>query len=225
MCHGQDGTAGDRAPALAAQRRYLRTSERDLFDAIKNGIQGTLMPASPLPAADVSRIVTYIRSLRATAIDAPVEGDPASGREIFHSKGRCSECHMTNGRGGLIGPDLTNIANERSVKFLRESLTVAKPHIPVGYQPVRIVTKDGQAIRGILRNEHNFSMQVLTADGKLHLLERDELSTIEYEKQSLMPTSYDKTLTGNEFRDLLAYLSRLGERGREPSQPGGRRRR
>ena len=31
MCHGQDGTAGDRGPALAAQRRYLRTSERDLF--------------------------------------------------------------------------------------------------------------------------------------------------------------------------------------------------
>jgi len=83
MCHGQDGTAGDRGPALAARRRYLRTSDRDLFDAIKHGIAGTLMPASPLPDSDVTKVVAYIRSLRATAIDTPVEGDVAHGRQIF----------------------------------------------------------------------------------------------------------------------------------------------
>ena len=38
-------------PRLPRRRRYLRTSEQDLFDAIKNGIAGTLMPASPLPDA------------------------------------------------------------------------------------------------------------------------------------------------------------------------------
>ena len=44
--------------------RYSGQPVSDLFDAIKNGIAGTLMPASPLPAADVSKIVAYIRSLR-----------------------------------------------------------------------------------------------------------------------------------------------------------------
>jgi len=225
MCHGQDGTVGDRGPALAAQRRYLRTSEADLFDAIKNGIPGTLMPASALPAADVTKMVAFIRGLRATAIDAPTEGDVARGREVFHSKGRCSECHMTNGRGGLLGPDLSNIATERSVKFLREALTVAKPHIPAGYQPVRIVTADGKAIRGILRNEDNFTLQVLDDSGKIHLLERGELRNIEYGRQSLMPANFGATLSAAEFRDLLAFLSRLGEPGRSPAPAGGRRRR
>ena len=225
MCHGQDGTAGDRAPALAAQRRYLRTSEQDLFDAIKQGIAGTLMPASVLPDSDISKIVTYIRTLRATAIDSPVDGDEARGREIFHSKGRCSECHVVNGRGGLLGPDLSTIANERSVRFLRDSLTMAKPKIPLGYQPVRVVTKEGHSIRGVLRNEDNFSMQLLDIEGKLHLLQRDELRTIEYERQSLMPSNYDKTLSATELRDLLAFLSRLGVRGAGTSQSGGRRRR
>lgn len=207
-CHGQDGTAGDRAPALAARRRYLRTSERDLFDAIKDGIGGTLMPASPLPDTDVSKIVAYIRSLRATAIETPLEGDAARGQHIFHNEGGCSGCHTIDGQGGILGPDLSNIANERSARFLREALTQPKPHIPQGYQPVRIVTSQGASIDGILRNENNFSLQVLGKEGVLHLLSRDEIKTIEYGKQSLMPTNYDQTLAAADLRDLLAFLSR-----------------
>lgn len=221
-CHGQDGTAGDRGPALAARRRYLRVTERDLFDAIKQGIPGTLMPASPMPDADISKVVAYIRGLRATAIDAPAQGDVNHGAQIFDNKGRCRECHMLTGRGGLLGPDLSNIAGERSLRFLEESLTQAKPNIPHGYQPVRIVTKDGKQIRGVVRNEHNFSLQVLDADGKLHLLERDELRDIQYEKHSLMPSNYDKTLTATELQDLLAFLSRQGTSN---SSSSGRRRR
>jgi putative heme-binding domain-containing protein len=223
MCHGQDGTAGDRGPALAARRRYLRTSERDLFDAIKQGIAGTLMPASPMPDADVSKVVAYIRSLRATAIDTPAEGDVENGGRIFESKGRCRECHMLNGRGGLLGPDLSNIAGERSLRFLQDSLTTAKAHIPHGYQPVRVLTTDGRSVRGVVKNEHNFSLQLLDADGKLHLLSRDEVREIEYGKQSLMPSNYDKTLTATELRDLLAFLSRQGQRS--GGDPAGRRRR
>src|SRR4051812_9056062 len=48
MCHGLEGTAGDRGPALAASRRYLRRTDDDLFAAIKKGIPGTLMPATGL---------------------------------------------------------------------------------------------------------------------------------------------------------------------------------
>jgi putative heme-binding domain-containing protein len=224
MCHGQNGTAGDRGPALAERRRYLRTTEADLFDAIKRGIAGTLMPASPLPDADISKMVAYIRSLRATAIDAPVQGDSAHGRQVFEGKGRCTECHMLNGRGGLVGPDLSNIAAERSVRFLEESLTKPKPHIPRGYQPVRAITADGQEIRGVLKNEHNFSLQLLDIKGKLHLLSRSEIREIEYEQQSLMPTNYDKTLSAKELNDLLAFLSRQGRRSEADGESSTRRR-
>jgi putative heme-binding domain-containing protein len=225
MCHGQDGMAGDRGPALAARRSYLRTTEQDLFDAIKQGIAGTLMPASPLPDADISKMVAYIRSLRATAIDAPVEGDVARGGQIFEGKGRCRECHMLNGRGGLLGPDLSNVAAQRNVRFLQDSLTTPKPHIPNGYQPVRVVTADGQRIRGLVRNEHNFSLQLLDTEGKLHLFARNDLRDVEYEKQSLMPSDYDKTLSATELRDLLAFLSRQARQPQGDTEAGGRRRR
>src|SRR5437870_11152637 len=109
-CHGYDGAPGERAPGLAASgRRYLRTSEQDLFDAIEKGIPGTMMPASGLSEADARRVAAYIRSLRGTAADAPAKGDAARGEQIFWGKGGCNGCHMLQGKGGLSGPDLSNL--------------------------------------------------------------------------------------------------------------------
>src|SRR5882724_4081855 len=116
VCHGLEGTVGDRGPALAATRRYLRTTDDDLFNAIKSGIPGTLMPPSGLPDNDVWKIVAYIRSLRSTASDEFVSGDVKHGEEVFQGKARCGDCHMLNGRGGLLGPDLSNVASERRLE-------------------------------------------------------------------------------------------------------------
>jgi cytochrome c553 len=62
-CHGLDGDDGDRAPALKGRRRFVRSSDQDLYEAIRNGIKGTLMPASPLKDNEVWTIVAYVRSL------------------------------------------------------------------------------------------------------------------------------------------------------------------
>ena len=127
VCHGMEGTVGDRGPALAATRRYLRTSDDDLFGAIKNGIPGTLMPALGAPENEVWKIVAYIRSLRATASDEFVPGNADHGREVFQAKGRCAECHMIQGRGGLLGPDLSNIGAERSLRTRFAGSFLTKP--------------------------------------------------------------------------------------------------
>src|SRR5262249_49131087 len=71
-CHGLDGVAGDRGPALGARRRYMRRTDEQIFDAIQNGIPGTLMPASSMPEADIRKVVAYLRSLRSPASQAPV---------------------------------------------------------------------------------------------------------------------------------------------------------
>jgi putative heme-binding domain-containing protein len=214
MCHGLDGAAGDRAPALGAQRRYLRRTGPELFDAIKNGIKGTLMPASPMPDADVWKIVAYIRSLRAVAADVEIAGNARNGEAVFHGKGSCSQCHSLRGRGGILGPDLSNIGAERRIDDLKAALTQAKPVPPRGYQPVTLRTKEGLRIEGLVRNENNFSLQVLGKDERLHLLSRDELASIEYAPASIMPADYDKRLTPDELQDVLAFLSRqTAERG------------
>ena len=94
VCHGLNGAAGDRGPALGAGRDYSRRKDQAIFDAIQSGIPGTNMPPSGLQPMDIWKVVAYIRSLRATASEAFVPGDVAQGEKIFWSKGRCSECHM-----------------------------------------------------------------------------------------------------------------------------------
>jgi putative heme-binding domain-containing protein len=207
MCHGLDGGPGDRAPALAGQRRFLRRTEAELFDSIRNGIPRTLMPSSPMPPADVDLIVAYIRSLRAPAIDAAVQGNRENGAALFHAKG-CAGCHTIGGQGGIIGPELSNIGAERKLDDLRRALTEPRQSIPRGYAPVSAVTRDGRRIDGVVKNENNFSLQILGRDGKLHLLLRDELSRIDYGDKSLMPVDWARRLSNVEMQDLLAFLSR-----------------
>ena len=208
VCHGLEGTVGDRGPALAATRRYLRTSDDDLFGAIKNGIPGTLMPAAALPDNDIWKIVAYIRSLRSTASDEFVAGNAGKGEAVFRGKARCGDCHMLGGRGGLLGPDLSNVAAERSLEYLRQVLTTRRPIIPHGYQPVRLATQSGERIEGVIKNENNFSIQVMDRGYKIHLLNKAEVVQIDYGTESLMPYHYGQTLSPGEMQDLLAFLSR-----------------
>jgi len=212
MCHGLDGAVGDRAPALGATRRYVRRSDEELFDAIKNGIRGTAMPPTAMADAEVNQIVAYIQSLRATAADVEVPGNVARGESVFFKKGQCVECHMIRGRGGLIGPDLTNAGGEYRLEALRSALMAPKENIPRGFKPVKVTTANGAVLEGVVKNENNFSVQILGKDGRLHMIQRDEARSISYPEQSLMPSNYDKVLSKEEFQDLLAFLSRQTRR-------------
>ncbi len=235
-CHGPDGIAGELGPALAAPgRRYGRRTDSEIFDAIKRGIPGTTMPASTFSDTEAWKITTYILGLRGTAIDAPADGNVARGEQIFMGKGDCTRCHMLKGKGGLIGPDLSTLANRRKLSSIRDALTKVDHRVagdggshdpalePLStYKVVRVVTRDGKTIRGVLKNEDSFSLQMLSLDDALHLFDRNELREIVYEPDSLMPTDYDKRLTPEEFQDLLAFLSRQGSVAPPPPQPGRR---
>ncbi len=65
-------------PGLAIPgRSYSRNSDAQIFDAIKNGISCTLMPAHGAKLSDdqIWKITAYVKGLRGTAIDAPSPGD------------------------------------------------------------------------------------------------------------------------------------------------------
>jgi hypothetical protein len=80
---------------------------------------------------------------------------------------------------------------------------------------VRVKTHEGLILEGIVKNENNFSLQLLDLDRKLHLFNRDELAEVTYAPRSLMPSNYDERLTPAELQDLLAFLSRQ-VRNKEP---------
>lgn len=224
-CHGRAGSGGELGPPIATpNRRYLRRTDPEVFDAIKNGIAGTQMPpfGSRMSDDEIWKIAAYIHGLRGTAIDAPAQGNAANGETIFWGKGQCSSCHMIKAKGSILGPDLTNLAGQRKVVSIVDALTKDQHRIPGDggthdstllplqtYQPVRVTMTDGKVINGILKNEDSFSLQVLSRDEKLHLLKRATVKDVYYEPKSLMPSDYDKRLAPAEFQDLMAFLTRL----------------
>jgi putative heme-binding domain-containing protein len=196
-----------------------------VFNTIKTGVPGTLMPSwnGKLTDDQIWKIASYIRVLRGTAIDAPLPGNVAHGEEVFWGKGQCGGCHMVKGKGGLTGPDLSNIAGMRKVNSITDALTKPEHRIfgPGGahlaalppmdtYPPVQIVTSDGKSHDGVLMNQDGFSLQLLGSDQKLHTFDRANVRSVTQKAKSLMPTDYDKRLTKDEFADLMAYLTRLG---------------
>lgn len=205
-CHGRDGGEGDRAPALDANRRYFRLSEAAIFEAVKNGITGTAMPSSGLPDTEVWKVVAFIRNIRGTASDNIVPGNVQSGMTVFTGAGGCVHCHMIRGQGGTIGPDLSSIGAQVSLKKLEESLTKERP-IPNGYRPVTVTTLNGETVKGVARNSDAFSIQLLDRTGKLHMFDRQELRSVAYGEHSLMPHDFDKRLNPEQYRDVVAMLS------------------
>ncbi len=208
-CHGIDGGEGERAPALVGDRRFFRLSENSIFETIKDGIGGTAMPpfAGSLADDDIWRIVVFIRAMRGSASETDVAGNVENGKVVFDGKGGCLKCHMLNGKGGTIGPDLSNIGAQVTLQHLRHSLTQEGP-IPPGYRPIKVVTVQGETVEGIAKNEDEFSVQLLDYHDKLHLYDTIELREITHGKVSLMPHDYDKVLTAEEYHDLLAMLAK-----------------
>ena len=208
-CHGVNGGEGERAPALVGERRFFRLSEGALYDTIENGIPGTGMMAmgKAMDDKDVWRIVVFIRAMRGSASDTDVAGDVQHGKEIFAGKGACVKCHAMQGKGGTIGPDLSNVGAEMTLKHLRDSLTTDTP-IAAGYKPVTVVLTNGQTVKGIAKNEDAFSLQLLDYDNHLHLIDKAEVQKEDADAKSLMPHNYDKQLSKDEFQDLLAMLAK-----------------
>jgi putative heme-binding domain-containing protein len=227
-CHGFDGGPGEMGPALGLEgRRYALQSASDILGAIKNGIPTTGMPPTPdLSDEQMWKVTAYIQALRGTAIDAPATGNVALGEEIFWGKGECGKCHMVRGKGGVIGPELTAIADLRKTASIVDAMTNANYRVqsdggaiprklepPNDYRAVRVTMPDGKVIRGVLKNENSVSLQILGIDdSRLHLLNRSAVKQVVYDKSRLMPSDYGTRLTKQEFQDLVAFLTRQSRR-------------
>lgn len=205
-CHGKTGE-GSQGPSLLSGRAS-RLADKTLFDTIRNGLPGTTMPNFPLPEEKVWQIASFVRSLTVPAVAGNPGGDPERGRAFFFGAGRCMGCHMIQGKGGSLGPDLSNIGAERTLPQLVESITMPSERIEDGYRGATAVRRDGQKVQGVAKNYNNYSVQILDRTGRLHLLDRAELTSFEVQDKSLMPA----VSKGRDADDVLAFLAKQSMR-------------
>jgi putative heme-binding domain-containing protein len=204
FCHGKgdDGFAAN----LVSPRLPHAPTDSSLFYVIKNGIPGTDMAAS-LGMADkeIWQVAALVRSLGRSAPQS-VPGEVARGAAAF--KMRCSGCHMVNGIGGRMGPDLSDVGAKRSPSNLRTSILDSNAAIVPGWAVARVALASGGTVSGIKINEDQFSVMVREANGKIHHIAKADATRIDVDSESSMP-SYRGVIPESELTDLVAYLFSL----------------
>jgi putative heme-binding domain-containing protein len=213
-CHGLDAT-GYRGPDLTATMAAGANDER-LFQTMRKGVPGTEMPAAnatDTPDDDLLMIIAYLRKISTVApAKEASSGNVENGQRLFAAQ--CASCHRIAGKGGRMGPDLTRIGAARSRAALTREIRTPSEWIPPGYETVTVVTKDGQRIGGIKKNEDAFTIQLMDMRERIQGYLKSDLQEVLYEKSSLMPAFGPNRLSDGELDDLIGYLSTL--RGADP---------
>jgi len=214
LCHGLGAHGGGRGPDLTHAQKKHGNSDADLFRTIHDGVPGTDMPAAlgsigvEMKDQEIWQVITYLRSVEVKA--PPLPGNPADGKALFYGAANCSKCHMVEGKGGRLGPDLTNIGSARSVESIVESVRDPSRQLSDGYQTVTVVTVDGKEARGFIMNEDRFSVQMMDTSERILLLEKDKLRSFEKSSVSLMPPYNATLLSDQNLQEIIAYLLTRG---------------
>lgn len=141
-----------------------------------------------------------------------MEGDLAEGEELFfnlESNAACAKCHKVKGKGGNVGPDLSNVAGTRSKEFIIESILFPNKEMASGYEPTLIVTKDGKFITGIIKEEDAQSVKLMDNQGNLITVGKESIAKNVPQKTSIMPGNFSDVLTIKEFHSVFAFLQTL----------------
>ena len=154
-------------------------------------------------------LVGYLRVLQGQTKGEAAPGDAVAGKAVFYGKGKCADCHMVAGKGGFFGGDLTAYAaGGKSVNKIRAAIVSPDKALDPRRGLVTVVRNDGTTISGLARNEDNFSLQLQTADGAFHLLNKADIASQKYEGRSGMPADYGSKLSARQVDDLVSFLMR-----------------
>jgi cytochrome c oxidase cbb3-type subunit 3 len=223
FCHGLGARGGGRGPDLTRAHKRHGDTDAELFQNISQGIPGTVMPANGTNGQGVGmtddeiwQIIAYLRSIQVQAPGKPI-GNVAHGKDLFYGDANCSSCHMVEGKGGRLGPDLSGVGTARTVESLIESVRIPSQRLAWGltestkefaqeYETVTVVTLEGKEIKGVTLNEDQFSLQMMDTAERIHLFEKDKLRSIQKTRKSMMPVYDQSILSDQDLNDIVAYL-------------------
>lgn len=133
-----------------------------------------------------------------------LRGDPQRGRILFEE--HCGRCHMHQGRGTQVGPDLSGVSNKTKEELLTSILDPSYA-IEARYVNYIVTTKDGRIYDGILVRETAAAITLRSGSGDFdHTVARDQIAEMRASAVSLMPDDFESYLTRQDLADIIAFL-------------------
>lgn len=211
-CHGADATgiSSIDAPDLTSMWRERGYSDFEVFQIIKNGLPGTIMPPHDFNDTELWMLVTFLRSVGESGVTELPAGDSQNGRRLFAAQ--CAECHRVASlgpAGGVLGPDLSALLARNSLAVIVDSVRNPSALIAPGFKTVRITDASGQGIEGVLKNEDAFSVQIIDRNQRLQSFSKEAV-VVSRPATSLMPVFTSAVLSDQDIIDILNFIQTSG---------------
>ncbi len=124
--------------------------------------------------------------------------------EFFSEKATCSKCHTIYGRGGVIGPDLSNLVHRDYASVLRD-ITHPSYAINPDYLSYTVTLSDGHVLSGVVHTAGD-TVSVGDTKGVTTKIKRVDVEEMRPSAVSTMPEKLAEQLGPERMRDLLTFL-------------------
>ena len=190
-------------PVALAANRIASASGRNVPELLSalNKAGGLKPVSSKMSPEDRSKLIA----------DAKASGSAQRGEQIYQRTAMaCTTCHLVNGKGGKLGPDLSTVGSYMTPESLLESLLNPSTDIKQGYETVVVTRKDQTVVSGLLQRKTDTSVLVRDPSGKVVSIPTGEVAKVDTSPVSLMPPGLTSSLRRDELVDLMTFLTSLG---------------
>ena len=182
------------APALAAS---LQSGPLDDAQRAK------VLAMFPAPAGKNDKPLPPLSEL------AKLKGNPGQGAGLFASTGKCNTCHVVNGQGKEVGPNLSEIGSKLAKQALYESIIYPSAGISHNYESWTIALANGTTATGIVVSEDDKTLTLRGNDALVRTFDKQEIEERAKNTVSLMPADLAQLLSPEELTDVVEYLGTL----------------
>ncbi|MGZ4961653.1 MAG: c-type cytochrome [Limisphaerales bacterium] len=188
--------------ALAEDLKF--TASTELNGVHWTNIKSEAAKVLPLPLASGSQPLPSTVELLKMNTDAVI------GEKVFYRQlPGCAACHTIRGKGGQVGPDLSEIGTKLAREAIVEAILEPSAGISVGYETYSLDLKSGDDAYGLLVSETADDIAIKDSKGIVTHYKKSEVLNKRKLKTSMMPTGLQQGMTAQEFADLVAFLSGL----------------
>ncbi len=144
------------------------------------------------------------KTARFTALAAKA-GDAAKGKAVV---ALCQACHMINGQGGQIGPNLSG-AGAMGMEAVIRNIIDPNAAIEAAYRIFHVELTAGEVIEAFYVSEDATAFVIRQPGGADRRIPKSEVRATKYLRRSLMPEGLLDGFTDEQVTDLFTYLKTL----------------
>ena len=205
------------ARTKAGAAEILKLAESKAFDdtfapALSAALQGAQLDDAqkqlvaklfPAPAGKDAKPLPPLGEL------AKLKGNVGNGQKLYATTGKCNTCHVVNGEGKEVGPNLSEIGAKLSKQAMFESIVFPSAGISHNYEAWTVVLNNGTTQTGLLVSEDGEKLSLKGVDAIVRTIAIKDIDERQKNTISLMPADLAKLLSQEEMADVVEYLMTL----------------